>query len=1099
MGVRSIGILLLVVLAGSLLHAQTQDFDEGWRWARFTVESGLPSDRVQGILETPDGTVWAAAVGGLAWYDGFQWNVIGQSMGLPQATSVSIPGALEDSVIVRCDTDFYIGTRDGFRLLGIDRADYLATLADRSILVFQRPSLYRYEAGVLKPYFPLLTKGKTLSVWTAGDRVWVDVLDGIYRRKDGEWTCVARSRSMPFGLTAFAANASGSGIFVVQFPEDQRGLYEWTDSTTPARNLTENPDNVRAIDISPAGEALVVYESEDTRIRRNGVWSPLRFGPPEIRDIRFVRFRPNGDLWVGTEHGLFLYKRSSSRWTSWRHASPDLRNSVNEILQTRDGSIWLGTSHGIEIHGPSGTKEITSIDGMALDVITGMCEDLSGNVWISSGASWSGAYRWNGTSWKFFGVSPDSGGMYIHKIRRDLHGRLWFLGLGKHFPPMDEKQPGAYVLDDGSFVPWGKQQGLLHGRVYAFAEGNDGALWFGTFGGLSRWRDGRWTYWTTNNGLHSPRVFTIAIDRRNTVWFADFSDGNGLGYIGSDDSVHYYTSADGLVDDRVWDLKVDSYGKLWISTRGGLSCFDNGTWSTFDEKSGLPHPDLWPVLPLDSEVYVGTIGKGTAIFRRQETTTPNPRILLQEPLASGDNVLLRWTALAYWGEVSSADILTRLRINDGPWSAWEKRHVVALDEVVPGTYSYEVQAKGVFGNYAPEGVRGTYVVPLPLHLRPAFLIPTAALVLIILSLGAVLLARKRRHDLDLRKSEEKFRTVTEMTSSAILIYHHDELLFVNSGAEDLTGYGKDELLGLRLADLVEPADWETMKKHELDGTGSTSAPHRYEVRVRRKDGSSRWADLSSGWIKFQGTPVRLATAVDITERKQAEEKLRLLASELSLTEERERRRMASYLHDVIGQTLALCKLKIRGLQRSGASPGSALQELRDLIDQSIHNTQSLTFELCPPILYELSFEAAVEWLTERMKQQSGVEFRCLDDRQPKPLSEEVRVILFQAVREILVNVVKHAQARCVEVQLGRRGPEYVIVIRDDGVGFDLAQKNPQSGGGFGLFNIRQRLTYLHGRLEVESKPGSGTRVTIAAPLSPPAPGAEESAQPGPAH
>ena len=207
-----------------------------------------------------------------------------------------------------------------------------------------------------------------------------------------------------------------------------------------------------------------------------------------------------------------------------------------------------------------------------------------------------------------------------------------------------------------------------------------------------------------------------------------------------------------------------------------------------------------------------------------------------------------------------------------------------------------------------------------------------------------------------------------------------------------------------------------------------------------------------------------------------------------MTEERERRRMASYLHDVIGQTLAMCKLKIRSLQRSAVPDASekALQELRELIEQSIHNTQSLTFELCPPILYELNLEAAIEWLAERFQQQHSITFHVENDRIPKPMSDEARVILFQAVREIFVNIVKHAEARTVNVQMKRDDSSIQIIICDDGVGFDpktvSAVTMSAAKGGFGLFNVRERLMSIGGNLEIQSSSQMGTKVSIRCPL-----------------
>src|SRR5262249_33647398 len=113
-----------------------------------------------------------------------------------------------------------------------------------------------------------------------------------------------------------------------------------------------------------------------------------------------LMFRRNGDLWVGTQHGLFLYARSSSRWTYWDHPHPDMKNSVNEILSTRNGDIWIATSDGVEVRTRSGEiRTFSSVNGVPLYVVTGLAVDRDGNVWVSSGASFSGAFRWDGKRW----------------------------------------------------------------------------------------------------------------------------------------------------------------------------------------------------------------------------------------------------------------------------------------------------------------------------------------------------------------------------------------------------------------------------------------------------------------------------------------------------------------------------------------------------------------------------------------------------------------------------------------------------------------------------------------------------------------------------
>jgi signal transduction histidine kinase len=232
---------------------------------------------------------------------------------------------------------------------------------------------------------------------------------------------------------------------------------------------------------------------------------------------------------------------------------------------------------------------------------------------------------------------------------------------------------------------------------------------------------------------------------------------------------------------------------------------------------------------------------------------------------------------------------------------------------------------------------------------------------------------------------------------------------------------------------------------------------------------------------------------DITQRKQAEEeirtyqgKLQSLATELSLTEERERRRLATDLHDHIGQSLAISKIKLGVLQKSIGSEilAKPVIEVRELIEGMIQDTRSLTFELSLPILYELGFESAVEWFAKHVRSQHGIQVDVQKDMKPIPMDDEIKVLLFRFVRELMMNVVKHAQARRARVIISRDGGEVNIKVEDDGVGFGSKShyQTISSNGGFGLFSIRERLHYLGGRLEVESTDLQGTRVTLMVPL-----------------
>jgi signal transduction histidine kinase len=230
------------------------------------------------------------------------------------------------------------------------------------------------------------------------------------------------------------------------------------------------------------------------------------------------------------------------------------------------------------------------------------------------------------------------------------------------------------------------------------------------------------------------------------------------------------------------------------------------------------------------------------------------------------------------------------------------------------------------------------------------------------------------------------------------------------------------------------------------------------------------------------------------ERKRSEKRareyqvqLKSLSSELTLTEERERHRLAIELHDQIGQALVISKIKLEALRKSGYGRNldKGLEDVCNSIGQTIRDTRTLTFDLSSPVLYELGFEVAVsEWLTSQIQEKHGIAVEVEGDGQSKPLDDDIRILLFRDVRELLINVVEHAHAHKVKVFIKRLGEQISVTVEDDGVGFDPAEVLSMAAGKgeFGHFSIRERLERLGGHLEIESKPNCGCRVTIVAPL-----------------
>jgi signal transduction histidine kinase len=215
-----------------------------------------------------------------------------------------------------------------------------------------------------------------------------------------------------------------------------------------------------------------------------------------------------------------------------------------------------------------------------------------------------------------------------------------------------------------------------------------------------------------------------------------------------------------------------------------------------------------------------------------------------------------------------------------------------------------------------------------------------------------------------------------------------------------------------------------------------------------------------------------------------QKKLRSLASDLSLAEERERRKLAVNLHDSVGQSLSIAKIRLGVLRNEiGSGHTSPVSEIIDLISQSIEDIRSLTFELSPPVLYDLGLIPALQWLGEQMGTEHGYQVQVTDDQQPKPLDEELNVELYKITRELLMNVAKHAKASFVQIDVMRNDDKIMLTVSDNGVGI-LPEENRQSkDGGFGLFSIKERLEFLGGTFVICQGPECGTKAVLEASLS----------------
>jgi PAS domain S-box-containing protein len=207
--------------------------------------------------------------------------------------------------------------------------------------------------------------------------------------------------------------------------------------------------------------------------------------------------------------------------------------------------------------------------------------------------------------------------------------------------------------------------------------------------------------------------------------------------------------------------------------------------------------------------------------------------------------------------------------------------------------------------------------------------------------------------------------------------------------------------------------------------------------------------------------------------------LRAVASSIAMTEEHERREFASDLHDCIGQLLSLLSIKARALREAaqGESLLESVREVEELVRQVGQQVSTLTFDLSPPLLYDVGLVAAAEWLAERMKERYGRSVALEVEHEIDGLDDTARVTLYRALREALINAAKHASIDHACIEIEKRAGRISITITDGGVGFDT----DSATGRCGLISMRERIEHLGGSVQIDSEMGRGTTVSLSLP------------------
>ena len=334
----------------------------------------------------------------------------------------------------------------------------------------------------------------------------------------------------------------------------------------------------------------------------------------------------------------------------------------------------------------------------------------------------------------------------------------------------------------------------------------------------------------------------------------------------------------------------------------------------------------------------------------------------------------------------------------------------------------------------------------------------------------------------LKGADQTYRILVEtMNEGAVTISSDGIVLFSNQHFSNLIQLPIHKILGTPFQKFL-PANEQKKFAHFL--TQMRKSSHRQEIRLQPSKGSPIFVHLSGSRLKTEDISGFCLVVTDVTLQKEAEAALREMSGRILQAQEQERRRVSRELHDGVNQILSATKFGIHSIERQLGVDDVSLREksghVKGLIEKAIAEVRLISRNLHPSELDDIGLPAAIRTLIGEFCVRTAVQVIFYEPPRWKKLSAEVRLTIYRVLQEALANIEKHAEAKLVTVVLNRHKNNLVLMIRDNGKGFNL--KPDQPNGGLGLNNMRERAAFVDGTIDVKSVVGRGTELLLQIPV-----------------
>ncbi|MFD2528063.1 PAS domain-containing sensor histidine kinase [Polaribacter marinaquae] len=341
-----------------------------------------------------------------------------------------------------------------------------------------------------------------------------------------------------------------------------------------------------------------------------------------------------------------------------------------------------------------------------------------------------------------------------------------------------------------------------------------------------------------------------------------------------------------------------------------------------------------------------------------------------------------------------------------------------------------------------------------------------------------------------------YRLLANNTSDLICLQEPDGTFkYISPSIENLLGYKQSDFIGKKILSIVHKDDLDSLFE-AIDEVNKNLKTEAHPFRAKHKNGDYIW-------LEFLSTPIYendrisyfVTTARDITqwmlaniEINEYQSSLQKLTTELTLIEEKQKKEIASNIHDHLSQSLVISKMKINELK--GNSKLEEIFEDLDFIEthivDALENSRKITFELSPPALYQLGIIDTLYWLFENIENTYKIKCEIITNLDFVELDEASSILLYRSIQEVANNALKYAQASIITLEINKTNLGFWFVIKDNGVGFNTSKlKNLKnySGSGFGLFTVQERIANINGVFSITSEKNLGTTVNFFIPLT----------------